>query len=314
MKLKFYILCLMAIEGFWIESCTPDFIEPNISGKSIQLLAPANGTQTGTETQTFWWTALTGAEQYNLEIVQGTFTAPTQLVLDTNVTTNKFTITLSPGKYQWRVEGINNGGNTPYSTFGLTIDTNTNMATQIIVLVSPANNSWSNRLVNIFKWDSIVGATSYMLQVINQANLVMVIDTIVKREPISLSLPADGKYTWQVRAQNNASNSPYTSYTIGIDTTTPAIPVLLDPRNDSLTLTTHFTLSWTKTSPPFSPVLDSLYIYSNSNMTSIIKDTLTSLSSYSDTLVAGTYYWRVRAIDAAGNKSSYSSLFSFTTQ
>jgi len=313
MKHKLNIFCMVLVAGLFINSCTPDFIEPNISSKTIQLISPGNGVHTGVATQTFWWSALSGAEQYDLQVVEGTFISPTELVLDTIVTTNKYTFTLFPGNYQWRVQGINNGYTTAFTTYSFTVDTNTNMTAQTVVLVAPPNNSWTNNLIATFKWDSIPGATSYMLQIINQTNLNIAIDTTVKKEPFTIALPADGKYTWQVRAQNNSSNSPYSSYTIGIDTTTPSTPMLLTPKDDSATASVRVTLTWSTSAGSLSPVMDSIYIYANSFMTALIKDTLTSLTSYSDSSSAGTYYWRVRAISAAGNKSAYSSLFNFTT-
>ncbi len=312
MKYKLHILTMIAIAYLSIGSCTQDIIEKNISGQSIQLMAPANGLNTSVATQTFWWSTVNGAEQYQLEIVQGTFNYAIKLILDTIVASNKFTYTLYPGSYQWRVQAANNGYSTQFATYSLTIDTNTNMSAQTIVLVYPSNNFWSNKIANTFKWDSISGATNYRLQVIDQSSLNIIIDTTVKKEPLTLSI-GDGKYTWQVRAQNASSYSPYASYTFGVDTTTPSTPVLLTPKNDSATSSTYFTLTWSVNSGSLSPVMDSLYIYSNAALTAIIKDTLTSLTSFSDTLTAGTYYWRVRAVDAAGNKSAYSSSFSFTT-
>ena len=298
--------------SLFIGGCTPDFIEKNISNQTIQLMAPANGVHTTTATQTFWWNQLTGAENYELEIVKGTFSYAQQLILDTTVTSNKFNYTLYPGSYQWRVRGMNAGTNTSFTTYSLTVDSTTNMSAQIVVLVSPSNNFYSTTLLNTFKWDSLPGATDYEIQVINQATSNIIVDTAVKIATYTRSL-VDGTYTWQVRAQNITSNSLYTSRTITIDTTHPTTPVLLTPVDSSTTASTHFTLTWTNGILKGSPVSDSLYIYSNSALTIVIKDTLTSLTSYSDTLAAGTYYWRVRSIDAAGNKSGYSTTFKFTT-
>jgi len=312
MKHKRHFLGTLLVASVLVVSCTQDFIEKNISGQSVQLMAPGNGISTSVATQTFWWNTVSGAEQYDLQIVQGTFSSAIQLVLDTLVTNNKFTHTLLPGSYQWRVKATNNGYSTPYTTYSLKIDTNTNMSTQILVLVAPTNNFWSNTLANTFKWDSIVGATSYRLQIINQSNSTIVIDTTVKREPITLTV-ADGKYTWQVRAQNASTNSPYALYTLGVDTTTPKVPVQITPRNDSIFTTDRFTLNWSVSSGSLSPITTTLYIYSNPSMSTIIKDTVTSLTSYPDTLATGTYYWRLQSVNAAGNKSGYSTLFSFST-
>src|SRR5581483_4614914 len=193
-------------------------------------------------------------DKYELQIALGTFSYVQKLILDTNVVNNKFYYSLVPGSYQWRVRAINGGSKTQYTTFSVTIDTTSNMVGQTVLLVSPSNNFYSNHLSNTFSWDSIAGAANYRVQILSQPSNNVIVDTTTKWASLKRSL-AQGTYTWQVRAQNNSSNSPYSSNTLTIDTTHPNVPVLLTPADSSTTPTTHFTLTWSRgVEPGIAPV------------------------------------------------------------
>lgn len=304
------MILAVIILAFSYHSCTKDFVDANITNQTIQLMAPANGVNTSVQGQIFWWDQLTGAEQYELQVVKGSFAYAVQLMLDTIVTKNKFSFTLYPGTYQWRVRGMNGGGNTMYSTNTLIIDTAASMASQTVILVSPPNNSYSNKSSNTFTWDSIFGATKYRIQIINQSNSSIIIDTTFKGISYTRQLP-QGTFTWQVSAQNASSSSPFTAWTLTVDTAALSAPNLISPANDTVLTKETFTLSWSNGSGSGS-VKDSVYIYSNASMTTIIKDTLTSLTTFKDSLTTGTYYWRVRSI-GTGNSSAYSLLWKFST-
>ena len=70
-----------------------DIIEDDIKNESISLLAPKNNLRTVQLTHTFWWDWLEGAETYNMQIVEGTFSSAINFVLDTMVNKNKFDAT-----------------------------------------------------------------------------------------------------------------------------------------------------------------------------------------------------------------------------
>ncbi|MCC6370523.1 MAG: hypothetical protein IT236_05895, partial [Bacteroidia bacterium] len=82
-------------------SCKKDFVVENIDNKTLTINAPANNLVTPNNVVTFWWEPLSRAEKYNLQVVKPNFANLTQLVVDTNVTTTKFNLSLQPGNYQW---------------------------------------------------------------------------------------------------------------------------------------------------------------------------------------------------------------------
>ena len=106
-----------------------DIFEPDLEDKIVQIIAPEDGLQTVRQTNTFWWEYVEGALEYNLQIVNPSFDYILKLELDTNITENQFTYTLTPGSYQWRVSAFNFSSATPYTMHTLTIIDTTGQST-----------------------------------------------------------------------------------------------------------------------------------------------------------------------------------------
>ncbi|MDP6958142.1 MAG: Ig-like domain-containing protein, partial [Planctomycetota bacterium] len=116
-----------------------------------------------------------------------------------------------------------------------------------------------------------------------------------------------GSITFQVRAVDSAGNvdaSPAT-VTWTVDTVAPSVPSLSSPAHGSYTNDTTPTFSWGAISDAN---LYQIQIDNNSDFSSPVAYPYTSSTSYPPAaLSANTYYWRVRARDAAGNWSAFSS-------
>jgi parallel beta-helix repeat protein len=100
------------------------------------------------------------------------------------------------------------------------------------------------------------------------------------------------------------------------DTTPPPTPSLISPGNGSTTADATPILDWSDVSDP-SGVTYSLSIAKDPGFASILFDKSgLTVSTYEltsgESLPAGTYYWRVRAVDGAGNVGSWSENWSFT--
>jgi predicted phage tail protein len=119
-------------------------------------------------------------------------------------------------------------------------------------------------------------------------------------------------YYWRVRAVDGVGNaSAWTSgWALWLDHTAPSLPELVSPADGANTTKTP-TLDW-------SDVADILAVHyevqvdNDSDFSSpVVYKTWLSTSQYTlaswQALPAGTYYWRVRAIDAAGNDSGWTS-------
>lgn len=303
---NYRLLQLAFVAGVILYSCTKDVIEPDLSKETITLLAPANGYETTILTHLFWWEEVKDAEKYNLQIVSTGFSAIQDLLLDTNLTNNKFTFTLPPGLFEWRVKAFNSSSESAYSVFSLVIDSTADLSGQTIVLLSPANNLLTRTMLQTFKWDTLYNAEEYRFQVINSSSQT-IIDVILIKDSTTFALN-EGTYTWQVRAQNATSNSLYSSRTITVDTTAPAVSVQTFPANND-TITGTDSLAWARAS---SAIGDSLFIYPDSLVSSpLYKGYSTDVDYTFSGTINQDYFWRLRSVDAAGNWSTKGTLRKF---
>jgi hypothetical protein len=306
------LLCVIAICAF---ACTKDFIVKDIKNDNIVVLAPGNNLSTPNNSVTFWWEKLDGAEKYSLQIVKPNFASVQQLIVDTNVTGDKFSCTLTPGTYQWRIKGVNNGGSTQYTIFNLIIDTTSNLSSQLVIPIAPVNNYLTGNKTISFSWYNIASANNYQIQILNSSNAI-VKDTTTTNTGISTFLSSGGIYTWKVRALNAFSISQYNSpLTFTIDLIAPPVSIINSPAHGASVKDTT-DLKWTRSSSDTR--YDSIYISIDSAFTSIISSmkiysTKIKINALSPVIpVSSTYYWwRVKSVDSVGNKSGYSNQLKF---
>jgi hypothetical protein len=290
-----------------------DIVETNLETSSVYLVAPPDSYQTTISTHTFWWDEVQDAEGYNLQIVSPSFDYVERLFLDTNIIANKYDFTLLPGEYQWRVRAYNYSTTTPYSTFSLSIDSTIDISQQIIQLLSPSNFDTTNQTQIQFNWGLLYNATDYSFQLYYQQEKILVKNLIYDTLTEQL-LQGDGSYIWEVRGQNEFSNTAYSSRQVYIDTTPPNKPNLILPALNASLPDSTINFEWDRGIISGSSIKDSLYIATDLLMTNIIRNVETSALQYSDSLGPGQYYWRVRSKDRAGNRSPYSNIRNFTIE
>jgi hypothetical protein len=304
------LIVLFCIAAIFLSSCE-DFIEKNISDKTVTLLSPPDGYTTSTLTQTFWWEELDGAESYRMQIAKPSFSNAQQFFIDTSITSTNFTYQfLSPGTYQWRVKAVNNGSETAYFTRTLNIDSTLDLSAQVVVLISPANNYNSSDTVQTFTWNSLYNATLYRFQLVDNSTTVVIKDTATTNTQLTTRL-IEGDFKWQVRAENDFGVSPYSSRNIIIDLTAPSVSTPVLPANGD-TIASPVGLSWHRQS---SAIADSLLIYTDSTLTNLSLAVYETDTTYSfNGLSFNDYFWRLKSMDAAGNQSGYSSVYKFYVQ
>lgn len=294
-----------------------DFIEEDISRDMVVLRAPANNLQTVILTHTFWWDELDGSEQYNMQIVEGTFSSAIRLLLDTTIGLNKFNYTLYPGSFQWRVKGINNGSETYYTTYSLVVDSTNDITTQTVVLSSPSADFFSNLNSNTLRWDDIYLASNYNLDIRENSwssNSVVGFPTSTTNLEYTVVLP-DGIYEWGIQAENSVSNTftGYSKRTLTVDTGVPDSVALSLPLNNAILGDSNYTYTWTHpTTDSGTTLTDSIFFYSDISGSILFKSGSGTSNNYTDSLGTGTYYWRVRSSDKAGNVGGFSTMRAFT--
>jgi hypothetical protein len=314
--MKKLIYGCMALAFVFVYSCKKDFIVKDITSATISINSPANNLVTTSNQVTFWWEPVDGAEKYKLQVVQPDFNSLTKILLDTSITSTKYTLTLQPGTYQWRIKATNNGGSTAYQTYTLKVDTTSNLANQLVSDIGPQASSITGSTSITFSWNPLNSATTYEILILNSSGGT-VKDEVTANTSFSYTFPVvSAAYSWKVRAQNNFNISQYNAaYTFSIDVTPPAASTPTAPQNGAV-ITSTASLSWARTGAP-DAIYDSILVASDSAFTNIIRNTGTHqtsfpVSAFSPQLPAGsTYWWRLRSLDSVGNRSVFSNQLKF---
>ncbi|MDT3403752.1 hypothetical protein [Mucilaginibacter terrae] len=316
MKPVTHTWALMLLIIVALTSCK-EFIEPDISDKQVKLNAPANNFQSKSYTVNFWWDETEDARNYRLQIVSPGFEQPTQLVADTLVSGNKFSLNLVPGDYEWRVRAENNGYQTAYSQplkFQVVFSS---LKQQTTTLVSPANNQLSNQANISFNWNSLYGATKYRLQVDsdNFAGATVMYEQVTPALQAGFTVPKDRSFQWRVRAENDTAQAQWSGInSITIDRTSPPVVTLANPANSAI-VTSPVSLQWNVASTAVRYKLTVLKSDQTTPYNNSFPMLLTATSySFTSGVTGDRIYWRVTAIDAAGNESAASELRSFDIQ
>lgn len=180
------------------------------------------------------------------------------------------------------------------------------------ILRSPRTKALTSNNLPSFWWTSVKDGQSYEVQFAEDNLFTVNVDSeIVNESPYTVVTPLnDATYYWRVRAYNASNKSgAWSSFRIlTIDTTAPPIPLLTSPANNE----------FKRRSPMFKWQSHTAVAYefqydNDSNFSSPIYTVITSSNfRRPPAMKLGTYYWRVRAKDAAGNWSAWSTVFTIT--
>lgn len=315
MKFKYYsgIIIFSAIVGLF--SACREFIEPNLKNSQINPQAPGNNYQTTGYTLNFWWDTLDGATTYRLQVVTPKFDSIGGLIIDTLIKKNTFALTLSPGNYQWHVRAENGASQTAYSTARSFTVLYSSIKQQSAQLISPANNAITNQSSVTFQWNSIYGATKYRLEIdtnnfINESAVIY--NQVFPGQQYTYTFPKDQIYQWRVRAENDTAQAKWSNInTITYNHTPPGVVTLVSPLKGQ-TVSLPVSLQWSNVSKAIKYKVyvlksDSTTLYNQSFPATV------STTNYSFNLGApgDRIYWKVTAVDAAGNESQPSVMRNF---
>jgi len=292
-----------------------EFIEPSLTNKQVNVLAPADNVRSSDYNQTFFWDPVDGALKYQLQIAAPSFDAAARIVTDTTIGKTNFTYSLQPGKYQWRVRAVNGSSQTPYVTRRLDIDT-ASLNGQTVQLVAPTNGRLINTAPLTLQWQPLFGAKQYRLQLdsSNFSGSAPILEQVLPGTSYTLSLANDAVYQWRVKAENDTAQSQYSAvFSFTLDRTAPAVPTLSTPANNTDKVDLPVTLQWTAAAGASGY---KLYVYKSDGVTLYDSTFPLSLGATSYRFNKGSsqekIFWQVKAVDAAGNESDFSSSWSFT--
>lgn len=300
-----------------ITACDEIF-DKDLSKSKIGIISPKDSLVTTKTTLTFWWDEIEDADSYRLQVVSPCIDTILSVPLDTTITTNMFEATLNPGRYNWRVKALNSSTETAWFTHSLTIINSTDLSEQEVLLKSPNDQTAFGNGKIKFQWTVLPNATNYLL-IIKKDSWTgdLAIPSVVTTKDTVTETLVEGKYVWGVKGFNEDTQSKNQTRTVYVDLTAPSAPTLQLPAKDSTITGSSVTLQWDQPADNLTAVYDSLYVsmdnsFAQSNLLAAKKITGTTYN-FSNTN-KGKFYWRVKAIDAVGNKSAFSGAFNFTFQ
>jgi hypothetical protein len=314
--MKKFFLPLLTLLVLLATSCS-EFIEPSLEDKKIALNSPSDNLESNKYNQTFWWEPVEGVSSYRVQIGTPTFDSIAELVVDSLVKGNKFTASLEPGRYEWRVRAENSASRGLYTTRNFIIH-ESSIANQRVQLKLPLNGAVSNQREVKYSWHNLFGADVYRLQIDTNNfsdDSLLVSNALTPNVEFSINLNADKSYQWRVRAENDTAVSKWSPiHSLVVDATPPTKVSLTNPAAGQI-VSKPVTLQWSAVS---GAVKYQLMIFKSDGITPHSGTFPLILTPTSYNFNEGDYNetlnWRVRAIDAAGNVGPYSDIRNFTVQ
>lgn len=294
------------------------FFTVDTSGpESPVLVRPENQSVTTQKTPEFAWDDVPEAVAFELQVAENErFDVP--VIHDSTLTGTSFIPQqeLPDGTWTWRVRAKDDLGNwgSWSGIWMFTVDTRGPNAPD---LIEPEWEATLSSQSQNFSWQAISDAQAYELVIANNANFLSPVfrDTALTETTYPLSIDFDdGVYYWRVRAKDRAGNwglwSP--AWTFMVDTQGPVAPNLIEPKQGSTLTDTTVYFNWELITEAWAY---ELVVADNPDFISpVFRDSSLTDNAYSFPLNVenGTYYWRVRGQDMAGNWGDWSEVWSFT--
>lgn len=293
-----------------------DIIEDDISKRSIHINTPKPAFVTTNPTVTFWWDFQNDVEEYHIQIVEGRFDSVVRFLVDSFTTQNQFLYSFNPGNYEWSLRGVNSISSTAYQTRSIQVDSTNDLSKVTIILDFPNNNGIYGNTKQTFRWNDVFSADYYEFE-IREAGTgnTFFADTVNTNSIVLEDTLKSGEYTWRVSAVNAESQSDYSVRNFEMDLTAPTAPTLISPPNSTTAnVSSNIKLNWTSGTDKNSSH-DSLYLYfSSTSSTPIVRRIDTAGFQDTSGLANGTYFWKVRSVDAVLNAGDFSPTWAFVVQ
>jgi hypothetical protein len=273
------------------------------------LLSPANAAYLDTRNPVLSWNAASDALNYDLEIDdQSNFSSPIYTAQDIAGTSHTVGTSLLPGTYYWRVRSANLNNQAPgwSSVWRFTVG----------ILQSPLNGTIFTSTTGVkvaFRWYATAGATTYRLQIANDANFSSVVRDKIGLTSTYYTLASgeelgEGVYYWRVSP--NGTSSP-NIWRFTVSRAAPAAPSFTAPSDGFATNSTSVPVAWGAV--PDALTYD-IQLDDNSNFSSPTANVtgLTSPTYTFTSLSNALYYLRVRSVNNLGVPGRWSSVRRFT--
>jgi len=282
---------------------------------TVTVTAPNTAVQwqSGT-TQKITWTSVGFTGNVAIELFKG---GGRDSVISASAVNNKtynWTILTSQAAgtdYRVKISSVVNSTVSSQSAVDFTINSN---ALAAPVLTYPLNNAIDIITSPILTWNPVANATVYSVEVATDAtftNKIVNLQNVTGTSYSLTNLTNQAIYYWRVKAGNGTvwSSAATANFTTIVNQKIAA-PALTSPANGATGVATTSPLAWQAV---VSAVSYTLQYATNINFTNATVVASNNLSA-NPTLLGNTrYYWEVKATDAAGTSSNWSSAWYFTT-
>ncbi len=300
-------------------------------------VSPANNSTGNLSSLNFSWNKSLGASNYRFQLT--TDSLFNNLVMNDSTLLGTDSVKAISGLnaltwYYWRMNSKSPNGTSLWSD---TRKFKTKGSPFSVNLISPMNNAVNQPVSITFQWnkaieqtakfkksklsgdetDGVVAIGNYWFELVtdtvSMANLYC--DTTLTDTTKSINgLTNQTNYYWRVKARNEIGWGGFSAWwRFTTIVSAPLAPVPVSPPNGAVGVPVPVTFVWHTSalagSYSLQVALDSLFtnvVYNDTTITDTVK-TISGLSQQT------TYYWRVNAKNAGGT-SSYSAVWSFTTQ
>ena len=189
---------------------------------------------------------------------------------------------------------------------------NLDNGTYAVQLQSPNDSLVSNSFAITFLWEKMKEAKRFRLQVVHPSfehMEYMVVDTFITDNSFTYTFTEKGEYAWRVRAENNTSETPYSSRMFSIDKTVnlaEQVLLIVSPKADFATNAYSLDFKWVSL-----PAADD-YLFSvqkeNAQGEYIVEPVLLTSTKYTldngtINFAEGTYFWSVQARNSLPSKT-----------
>ena len=281
------------------------------------LISPEDNRTDNVMTKTFTWTQPEPNATYRLQICTAPSFDPPYFHDNSSIAENSYTFTFTAGgTYYWRVcarDAAGNWGDWP-ENFKLALTAPPGAPS----LSSPENGLLENDNTPRFAWVAGLNAENHRLLVDNDTDFSSPVENRLFTTEFSYtpaaenSLP-DDNYSWKVVGIGEWGETSSSVWTFTVDTTPPSAPELVSPTNGlHVDNTPVFDWSDVADANRYGILADN---DADFLFPAISADNV-SLSAYTPTITLenGTYSWKVRAYDNAGNAGPFSSTWTFVVE
>lgn len=284
----------------------------------VSLVAPAQALAPSglkvalpnSSTPVLTWNRVSGATSYQVQVDDNSGFSSPEVQQTTRNSRYVPTIHLSPGTQYWRVTAVKDGTKPSWATSSFSVS-----AVSVPVATAPVNGEVLPQPGRppLLRWQTSRGATSYTVEVDGDADFIGAKSYTTRNTSFSVpeALPA-GDYFWRVSASlGQGFNSVPSNPSSFILTALPA-PKLTYPVDDINTALEDVVFDW---EPVPGAVTYDLQVATDSTFNNFAfkaENLYGSRYSPPTTLLNDQFWWRVRAVDLAGQPTEWAATkFSF---